>query len=298
MPTLIADFNADVLVMARHYLSNQWGLENVPNDDSLILFFDSQRRRPAVLPRKVWEADNFHCPQENAAGWEVLRKKIINGEDLGPHLSRAHSSLANVDGLLNEWGVHHFHIGEGPSFRSGPLVFGLVTEDCFYAINVFPHGSWESSDIIESLHRNWPHVINRYRIRGIPETALNTKQRRQSRKSNIQAFVTVSDGTVYMAIGGGVATSGVAATAVIRAARIADEIKRLQLEVQKQLGSFIVHLWARGYVDGQDTKATLEGITPEGYQIRFPDYDVLFNVQIEQNSLHADQPATRRLRAK
>ena len=279
--------------MAGHYLSKQWGPEKLVDNDALILFFDSQRRRPAIRPRRVWEADNFHCPKENAAGWEVLRKKIINGENIGPHLSHAHSSLANVDGLLNEWGVHHFHISAGPSFRSGPLVFGLVTDDSFYAINVFPHGSWESSDIIESLHRNWPHVISRYRIRGIPETALSTKQRRQSRKSNIQAFVTVSDGTVYMAIGGGVATSGVAATAVIQAAKISDEIKRLQVAVQEQLGKFIVHLSARGYVPEKDIKATLVGIAPEGYQIRFPDYDVLFEVQIEQNSLHADSPSSR-----
>jgi hypothetical protein len=288
MPSLIADFKADVLDMARHYLSEQWGAENVPNDDSLILFFDSQRRRPAILPRKVCEADNYHCPGENAAGWEVLRRKIINGEDLGPHLSRTHSSLANVDGLLNEWGVHHFHIGEVPSFRSGPLVFALVTHDCFYAINVFRHGGWESSDIIESVHRNWPQVINRYRVKGIQERNLGVKQRRQLRKSKVQAFVTTNDGTVYTAIGGGVALSGVAATAVIQAAKISNEIKRLQVAVQEQLGRFIVHLSARGYVPEKDIKATLVGIAPEGYQIRFPDYDVLFNVQIEQNSLHAD----------
>ena len=62
-----------------------------------------------------------------------------------------HSSLKNLDGLLNEWGVHHLHLGtksysKNHAFiaRTGPLLLALIAEDDFYAINVYLHGAWES----------------------------------------------------------------------------------------------------------------------------------------------------------
>jgi hypothetical protein len=45
-------------------------------------------------------------------------------------MSKSHASLMNRDGLLNEWSVYHFHLGEGPDRRdpnyierTGPVGF-------------------------------------------------------------------------------------------------------------------------------------------------------------------------------
>jgi hypothetical protein len=294
MATLLADFKSDLLIMAREYLEKQWGPEHIDNDRVLVLYFDSLRRRPAVRKRRVWEADDFYCPPELASGWELLRTKVVNGDDIGPHQGREHASLSELDGLLNEWGVHHLHLGTKPYFkdnryidRSLPLLFALITNDDFYAINIYAHGGWESMSVIESLHRNWPQIINRYRIKGIQGEPLTKEERRGLRDKNILAATTLSDGTVYMAIGGGVASSGVSVEAVRRADRAWDEMERLQVFVQDGLGDFVVHLRPRGYTDGQDIRARLVGITPEGCQVLFPDFGVLAaNVKIERDSLY------------
>jgi hypothetical protein len=282
MATLLADFKSDLLVIAREYLEKQWGLGHIDDDRVLALFFDSLRRRPAVRKRKVWEADDFHCPPELTPGWELLRTKVVNGKDIGPHQGCDHASLRNLDGLLNEWGVHHLHLGTKPYFkdnryidRTPPLLFALITNDDFYAINIYEHGGWESMSVIESLHRNWPQVISQSRIKGIQGEALTEKERKMLRNSNIQTASTVSDGTVYMAIGGGVASSGVSVDAVRRADSAWEEMERLQVFVQDRLGGFVDHLRPRGYTNGQNIRARLIGITQEGYQILFPDYGVL-----------------------
>jgi hypothetical protein len=59
--------------------------------------------------------------------------------------------------LLNEWGVHHLHLGAAPSSRdpslierSGPVLFARINPDDFYAINVYSHGAWEQTSVLES----------------------------------------------------------------------------------------------------------------------------------------------------
>jgi len=298
MATLLADFKSDLLIMAREYLEKQWGPEQIDNDRVLVLYFDSLRRRPAVRKRRILEADDFYCPPELAPGWELLRTKVVNGDDIGPHLSRDHASLTNLDGLLNEWGVHHLHLGTkpypiDPSYidRTPPLLFALITDEDFYAINIYLHGAWESMSVIESLHRNWPQVISRSRIKGIQGEALTKKERKVLRNSSIQTASTVSDGTVYMAIGGGVASSGVSVDAVRRADSALEEMERLQVFVQDRLDGFLVHLRPRGYTDEQNIRAKLIGIKQQKYQVLFPDYGVLAaDVRIEQGSLYTGPP--------
>ena len=295
MATLVADFRADLLAMARQHLTADWGPEvaQISDDDVLIAYFDALRRRPAVRPRKIWIADDFTCPPEYQAGWEQLQKKIADGEDLRPHLSKGHARLTTLDGLLNEWGVHHLHLGTAPSSRdpslierSGPVLFARITPDDFYAINVYTHGDWEQMSVLESLHRNWPDTIKSYRIRGIQGEPLTEEQRRNLRKVNMQTATTTADGTVYMAIGGGVASSGTSAEAVRRADMLWSDAEQLQISVQEQMEKFLPSLQAGGYAGQVQIKATLMAITPEAFQVAFPEYGVLANVKLEGGWFH------------
>ncbi|MGB8061296.1 MAG: hypothetical protein WCF26_05330 [Candidatus Sulfotelmatobacter sp.] len=135
--------------------------------------------------------------------------------------------------------------------------------------------------VVESLHRNWPQAIKQYRVNGIPGEILSPKQRRNIRNANEQIAVTVSDGTAYMAIGGGVTPTGVSVRAVHNADRMRDSVRRFQTEMQEQLERFIIHLRPRGYVDAQEVKANLVGLTPKAYQVLFPEYGVRATVPIE-----------------
>jgi hypothetical protein len=282
VPQLIADFRADLNSMARQYLDEHAPEDMIADNEVLIRYFDSLRRWPVPQPRKLHIAHDFHCPDEVKVGWDVLRAKVTRGESILPHLSMRHSSLANLDGLLNDWGVHHLHLGTKPHAkdaryvrRTKRVLLALITEEDFYAINVLPsHGGWEAKDIIESLHRNWPCCLASYKIGGIRADDLDDVSRRQLRRSNIGTFTCVSDGTTYGAIGGGVVSSGVSFIAVRRAAQALQEVKRLQTMVQNQIEKFLAYLRPRGYSEGCDVRATLIGIRSRTYTIFFPEFNL------------------------
>ena len=224
---------------------------------------------------------------------EQLQRKVTDGEDLRQHLSKGHARLGTLDGLLNEWGVHHLHLGTAPSSRdpslierSGPVLFARITADDFYAINVYTHGDWEQTSVLESLHHNWPSTIKSYRIHGIQGEPLTEEQRRNLRKVNMQTATTTEDGTVYMSIGGGVASSGTSAEAVRRADMLWSDAEQLQISVQEQLEKFLPALQAGGYAGKSEIKATLVAITPESFQVVFPEYGVLANVKLEGGWFH------------
>jgi len=167
--------------------------------------------------------------------------------------------------------------------RTKQLVFALITDHDFYAINIYPqHGDWEAAEILESLHRNWPQVLAGYRMQRVPGEELSGQARKNLRNSNVQTFTAVSDGTVYAPIRGGVASSGVTIEAVMRAARAYADMKRLHIAMQEQIETFIVQLRPCGYSDGQAIKATLMGVDSLGYHVHFPEFGVRANVRLEQ----------------
>ena len=149
MPKLCANFEADLIAQVRQNLVVMWGFQytkKIADRDVLIYYFDSLRRRVIPRPRKIQIADTFQCPLPCLNGWMVLQKKVASGESIRPHLSKPHESLFNRDGLLNEWGIHHFHLGTCPDSnniryveRTGTVIFAYVTDDIFYAVNVYEH---------------------------------------------------------------------------------------------------------------------------------------------------------------
>ena len=218
MPKLNADFVADWVAMLRSYLIDEqrWPAVEIaalPDGDLPGHYFDAQRRRIASVPRTIEIGDSFVCPPDYEAGWTMLQEKVKKGEDINGHLSMGHISLLNHDGLLAEWGVHHFHLGttfypKNPAYadRTGPLLYAIVGNEAFYAINVYDHYSFENIDVLESIHRNWPEMISHYRAKGVTGGAWNKEQRRALRRKNANVSVTTSDGTVYMPISSGVAS--------------------------------------------------------------------------------------------
>lgn len=295
MAILSANFKSDLIFLTRLELAAEWGsiVQDVTDGDIVLAFLDSRRRRPSARPRKVWIADDFICPPAHAAGWHSLQTEIVQGIALVSRMSRLHASLANDDGLLNEWNVHHFHLGtslkadgSGLIERTGPVVFARVTDNDFYAINVYEHGEWEEFSILESLHHNWPETIRQYRLQGIKGEPITEKQRRNLRKVNAQVATEMADGTVYGPIGGGVMSSGDSARARTGADMLESDVERLQVSIQEQLETFLPHLRASGYNEEPTIKAVLTNITPQGFQVEFPDYGAGFNVTLEGGWFH------------
>lgn len=259
----------------------------INDQDICTYFFESLRRRIALEARALKIADDFQCPAAEEVGWKALQDKVRKGEDINPHLSNRHASLFNKDGLLAEWGVHHFHLGiephpKKPSYvkRTGQLVYALVDDNTFCAINIYPHGSWEEISIIESVHRNWPDMIRKYRMNGITGETLDKTQRQALRKKNLNVCVSTADGTVYMPIGGPVAGAGVKSESVMYGDIWRAEIDVLQPAFENQLGEVMSTLKQYGYAGENEIEAQLK-ITETGYQVFFPKYGVTANLLLD-----------------
>jgi len=277
---LKSDFFGDWLNILRDILTNHWGYDttNVSDDELPFLYFNAEKRRPDQRQRQVEVSDSFVCPAELQAGWERLKGIIESGGNITPNLSKLVDRLTNKDSLLNDWGVHHFHLGENldGNFieRTGPLLFALVTNDRFYAINVFNHGAWADEEIVEIIHRNWPEVVKPYKINDASlATQISEEQRLTLRAKNGNSFVSVSDGTVYAPPGGGIVCSGYNVQAVLQTHRQRDLLRTLEDHLQAQLPNLKDKLIENGYVNEQEIEATLE-ITESDYIAMFPKYNM------------------------
>src|SRR5690606_15630915 len=113
--------------------------------------------------------------------------------------------------------------------------------------------------------RNWPDVVSQYQIKNvISATEISESERLTLRAKNANSFFTVSDGTVYAPIVGGVVGSGYNVQASINTDRQRSMLKNLEEHLQSQLVNLKDTLCQHGYSGEGYIKATLE-ITDSKY---------------------------------
>jgi hypothetical protein len=191
----------------------QGGYQPTQSADGLNVckqYFGLLHRMVLPQPRKVVVSKELKCPKEVQQGFENFKIKATQGDNLNSHLSR---EFKKPDKLLNDWGIHHFHLdtvveADGFIRRTGPVLFALVASDTFYCITIMEHGSknpevWSEQEIIEIIHSNWPVLIEQYESGFLTMDKVNKTERHEFKKINVNTFVEVSDGTIYSPPGGG-----------------------------------------------------------------------------------------------
>ena len=183
---LKANFVNDWHDILRDVMVQHWGYDvsNIDEQDIPIVYYNAMQRRIACQPRQVVTSDIFQCPDQHSQGWSNLKASILKGEDVTPYLSKSIENITYPDSMLNDWGVYHFHLGEESDgrfiTRTGPLLFALVKADILYAINVYHHEQWTDSNIVETIHRNWPSLVGRYIVKGIQPTQNITNEEKKT----------------------------------------------------------------------------------------------------------------------
>jgi len=228
----------------------------IPKSDSpdqiIIKYFNLLKRYIEPKRRRVWYSREFECPAEHQIGLRRLAKLIEKGQDINPHQSKRLRKPQSKDSLLNDWGVHHFHLGnnlttDGFAERTGPLLFARVDPIDVYFLTVGDHNDFSRQELVRMLHGNWPEVILPYRLHGIlggptPWTDSDIKTLRAiGRTSMLQ----MPDGTIYMGPGGGYSTDGTSTDVVGRrneivrlcrhlAGLVRDHVHLLKAECEKK----------------------------------------------------------------
>lgn len=192
-----------------------------------MYYLNAVKRRILPRPRFVEWAPSL-ASNPLARQYMCVVKEIeaasLRGDDLTPRLSKMVGELRHDDAMLNDWGIHHLHLGSVGSApgalagRTGPLLFVFVQEDRIYFLDVLLHGKgqrpWIRRDLVEVIHSTWPDAIRRFRMNAVAVTHLSDDQVATARRKNLSMFVETKDSTVYAPLGGGYMTSGISAQAV------------------------------------------------------------------------------------
>lgn len=214
----------------------------IPEHEVDIRYFAASQRQVRQVPRTVHVASTLRVPQGLENGYDMVKEKIRTGADLTPHLSKQSRKAKFDDGFLNDWGLQHLHLGttvgsDGFVERTGPLLIVRFVETDAYLIAIQDHQKWGNQDLLETLLREWPSVLEparRARLRGGGQNP-TAEELIQARRAGVQPLLTLSDGQVYGPLGGGLSTARVSMRAVFTARDWRRRIRALQTAFDEQL---------------------------------------------------------------
>ena len=218
---------------------SQDSVNRLSSDDAALIraSWSIRRRWVSRDPRTIRKAKGFSCPPEHSLALSNIEQVIRNGDDLTPYLSARIIHLRYHDPLLNDWGIHHLHLGtkiatsgknRGFVQRTNELLYCYFTDAAVHFIDVRDHRAFESRSLIETMHKNWPDEIAQFKLHGTTGTQLTDVEIRAIRRKRMIHVAVMDDGTCYMPIGGGVMTSGDNAIDVIDINSLLNWFKRAE----------------------------------------------------------------------
>ena len=213
-------------------------------------------RRIVPTPRRVHFSDELHdslgkltretnAEQREKAleAWRTvfsIRRLLVEGQNVTRFLSeKAAQNLTFSDGLLWDFGMHHFHLNRkldasesGFVERSDYLLFAIITqEDAFFVdvrLHLDPeHLGWVRQDLLRIVHSNWPEFIESKVLRGEKGDVLTDREIKVLRKKNSNHVTQLGDNAVAP-IGGGITPAGLSLLCQWRGMKLLHEIKRHQ----------------------------------------------------------------------
>lgn len=255
------DFEKDVrdLVLAALQTSEagRRELEQMPATDQLIHYINWRKRQVDARPRLVHRSQALTARmrtlhRDHAIGLTKLLADLERGRDVGAYLSigsqvgyvarsevpwtKPLSRRSDLDLLLNDWGIHHFHLGKrvpGRRFteRTGPLLFAIVRATDTYAIDVLDHGAWANQHLIEVVVNEWPGENLVHRLNQITGEELSEAERLKRRNRGLNVPVAVGDHVYLPNLG--IMSNGVGTLTTVLAARVVRNVQWLQDELER-----------------------------------------------------------------
>ncbi len=285
------DLNRDLLSMIKSGLLSMGYSISLGDDDRIIKtkYFNAVRRRVSSKCRSVVMSKEFTCPDEFKKALNDFVAKSSKGEDLNPHLSRRLLDIEYNDPMLNDWGIHHFHLSmatdpDGFVSRSGPLLFAVVNDDKIYAIDIRSHGAWTEKNLIQIIHDNWPGLIKSYLINDIIDVSdiPTDNEIGQLRKSGVNSFIKLSDGSIYAPIGGGYMASGESIEAVMQADWYSRTVNMIEQHISNNIENLASDARKRGIELGSKLNFQLVALNVKNSRIMETNSKYLFSIPLSQ----------------
>jgi hypothetical protein len=217
-------------------ISKGYRFEKNSNISIFNQYMNLINREVSPQPRSIFYSKHLKCPEGLKNGFQNLIHNLKAGYNVNAYLSSSLKDASYNDGFLNDFGLHHFHLGSGycdkgksKGFinRTGPVLIAYITDFSAYLIGIFDHGMWFDQKLIEIVHDEWPHVLKYFKINGvIPEyNKITTQHRKILRDKRYNAFLNMPDGTVYTSVGGGITGANTNTNLTIQFDFLYDELK-------------------------------------------------------------------------
>ncbi len=253
------DLCGDYNELVKNWMKHQGIPSDKDGEDLWYEFFNLQKKSVRPQKRAVHYSKEFACPSEVALGLTLLVKKFENGDDVFPHLSKDAASPSKFDGLLYDWGIYHFHLGEvidphtGRIERTGPVLFAKIDDTNVYCINIYRHGKnveqpWFEQEMLKIIHNNWPQTIEKWKlpdeIELYPESISHPSNTQYAslRKNGVSTFIFVDKGIAYFSPGGGYMSTGHSQEIVRFCHRVHNTLKRHELHIRDNITSLAIKI--------------------------------------------------------
>lgn len=276
------NFRADLeQIIKEQFDSNDICYEaNMDVDHLAARYLEMLTRRVVPAPRRVHFSDKLNdtlgkLAQETSVeqrekaleAWRTvfcIRHLLVEGQNVTRFLSRFVDKLTFSDGLLWDFGMHHFHLSRKPDKsdprfveRSDYLLFAIITQEDAFFVDVRLHPQrgdiikWVRQDLLRIVHLNWPELIKPYVLRGQTGDVLTDEEKRNLREKNVN-HVTELGGKAVFSIGGGMASDGSSSACRMWADRLLHEIDQYQRYFDEHQGEVHPQLEASGIkIDGE-----------------------------------------------
>ena len=194
------------------------GYKNVDKDRAVYQYYNIKKRALNRTRRKVHKSKEFKCPQLYALALDEFISKAEKGESLIPFLSDKLMDASYSDGMLNDWGIYHFHLTRqfkpnGWAKRSDYEIFAYVTDTDIYLLQVYEHKDpllYCRRELVGIIYDNWPELLEKFHLKevsGLSEK-YDDEQYMKLREANISTFVELGENKVFGMIGGGYMSDG------------------------------------------------------------------------------------------
>lgn len=215
-------------------------VDNLHEKDIAYVYFELRNRLISQELRRVNFSNEFNCHRSLQTGLDNIISKIESGEDLTPHLSRQIKDLNSVDPLLNDWGIHHLHLGieiesDGFAKRRSELLYVFFNDSDAYLIQIMDHRSFSKKELLRIIHNNWPSLIDRYLIKSIKmsPSSLTDSQINQLRNEGTTTVTPIYEDTVYGPVGGGITSARTSTKATMTGDQFFNQINHYEQHIKR-----------------------------------------------------------------
>ena len=267
------DFKSDLIHIIKHYLSTG-GISyegNAEASDLTARYYEMQIRRIVPKRREVHFSNELNdslgklihkSPAEQRekakAAWGAvfrLRCLFAKGESVTPYLSKGVNCSTSKDGLLWDYGMHHFHLSRkrdksGFIERSYYLLFAIIANEDVFFVDVRKHHDpedlqWVRQDLLGIVHANWPELTDLRLLQGVTANTVTDEEKKELRRKNVNLITNVG-GHAIAPLGMGTTFDGGSAFCRVWGSKLLHEVGRHEAYFYSQPLELRAQLKAKG----------------------------------------------------